>query len=199
MNLKEIASVSGKSGLHKILKPTRNGVILETIDSQKAKHIAGASSKVSILSEISIYTVDKEGNRALEDVMKVLHQKADGKLKIDLKTASNDDLKAMMAEILPDYDSEKVYPSDIKKLFAWYLILVEFCPEVFKEEEKSESTAEAATEEGKELEAAPKAPKAKVAKEPKTATAAKQSVKAPKQNTNTKNVAAKSLPSKRGS
>ncbi|MFQ3575060.1 MAG: DUF5606 domain-containing protein [Cytophagales bacterium] len=201
MNLKEIASVSGKSGLFKILKPTRNGVILETIDSQKTKHVAGASSKVSILSEISIYTTGKEGNKPLEQVMLSLHKKSNGKLSLDPKTASNEEMKALMLEILPDYDAEKVYVSDIKKLISWYLILVSCCPELFKEEEKKEVLAEN-KEDAKEtdsVEASSKPTKAKVAKEPKSVATAKQPTKVAKQNTNTKNVAAKSLPSKRGS
>lgn len=68
MDLKDIAAVSGKSGLYKVLKPTRNGVILESIDEQKTKFIANANTRVSLLKEISIYTDGKEASVPLEDV-----------------------------------------------------------------------------------------------------------------------------------
>ena len=60
MTLKEIASVSGKPGLYKVVKPTRTGIILETIDDQKKKLIANTNSRVSLLKEISLYTTSDE-------------------------------------------------------------------------------------------------------------------------------------------
>ncbi len=69
MDLKDVAAVSGKGGLFKVVKPTRTGVILETIDADKKKLIANASSRVSILKEISLYTTTGEGSVLLEDVL----------------------------------------------------------------------------------------------------------------------------------
>ena len=69
MELSDIASVSGKGGLFKILNPTRTGAILESLDNTKKKLVVGAQSKVSVLSEISIYTTDADGARPLSDVL----------------------------------------------------------------------------------------------------------------------------------
>ena len=73
MDLKDIASVSGKRGLYKVLKPTRSGVILETLDETRKKLVASANSRVSILKEISIYTTGAESSVLLEDVFMKIH------------------------------------------------------------------------------------------------------------------------------
>ena len=74
MDFSEVASVSGKGGLYRVLSPTRTGVILETLDDTKKKMIANMQSKVSILSDISIYTTDEEGAVPLKDVMIKIHK-----------------------------------------------------------------------------------------------------------------------------
>ncbi|MCS6796036.1 MAG: DUF5606 domain-containing protein [Raineya sp.] len=141
MELKEIAAISGKEGLFRILKPARSGVIVETLDSQKRKMAVGVSEKVSILKEISIYTTTQEGTIALEEVLYKMHEKYQGALPIDSK-ASSADLMAFIGEILPEYNSEKVYPSDVKKLVKWYEILFREVPDVLvrKAEEPQENT-----------------------------------------------------------
>lgn len=171
MNLRDIASVSGKSGLFKVLKPTRTGVILESIDNQKSKLVANANSKVSILKEISIYTTSAEGNVMLEDVFVKIHDKHGKSLAITSK-ASNDELKAFLGTIIEDFDRERVYPSDIKKLVNWYTILATSLPEVFdtasdEEQAKEETPVKAETAAPKTKAAKEKpvsAPKAKAAK-----------------------------------
>ncbi|MFN3316138.1 MAG: DUF5606 domain-containing protein [Raineya sp.] len=140
MELKEIAAISGKEGLYRVLKPARNGVIVETLDAQKKKMAVGAAGKVSILKEISIYTTTKEGSVPLQDVLILMHEKHQGTLPLDSK-ANTADLMNFIAELLPDFDSEKVYPSDVKKLVKWYGILVAQAPEVLvKQEESPEQT-----------------------------------------------------------
>src|SRR5688572_7139638 len=112
--LKEIASVSGKGGLFRILKPTRNGVILETIDDKKIKSVANSNERVSILKEISIYTTGDESSKALEDVLKDVHKLFGAELKVSSKS-SDAELRDFMEKVVPDYDVEKVYCSDIRK------------------------------------------------------------------------------------
>ena len=149
MELKEIAAISGKEGLFRVLKPARNGVIVETLDAQKKKMAVGAAGKVSILKEISIYTTTKEGSIALQDVLILIHEKYQGSLPLDSK-ANTADLMNFIAEILPDFDADKVYPSDVKKLVKWYGILVGQAPEVLvKQEEKAEEKVEEAKVEEK--------------------------------------------------
>ncbi|WP_420316243.1 DUF5606 domain-containing protein [Ekhidna sp.] len=138
MDFSDIASVSGKGTLFQIIQPTRTGVILESLDEHKKKMVATMHNKVSILSEISIYTTDAEGAVPLEDVMRKIHIEFDGDTDLD-KNSSPEELKAFLKFVLPDYDEGRVYVSDIKKVVSWYDQLVKQAPEVLvekKEEEK---------------------------------------------------------------
>jgi len=140
MELKEIAAISGKGGLFKILKPTRTGVILEAMDASKAKLVASASQRVSVLSEISIYTHSQEGSEPLEVVLKKIHAEFGNDTGVS-STSSNEELKAFLKHVLPDFDEDRVYTSDIKKLVSWYNILLKEVPELFKTEEVKEKKA----------------------------------------------------------
>lgn len=134
MTLADIATISGKGGLFKILKPSKSGVILESLDETKTKLVATAHHKLSVLNEISIYTTTKEGTVALEDVLKKIHQEFGDDLGLDAN-ADNTELKSFMKAVLPDYDENRVYVSDIKKLVRWYSILRTEAPEVFSQED----------------------------------------------------------------
>jgi hypothetical protein len=143
MNLKDIASISGKPGLFKVIKPTRTGVILETIDEQKSRVVANANNRVSLLQEISIYTTGNDASIPLEKVFSLIYEKYKKSLKVDAKSEPST-LKSFLGEIVPDYDTERVYNSDIKKLVAWYHLLANHLPEVFTavEEDKTSEKAE---------------------------------------------------------
>ncbi len=177
MELKEIAAVSGKGGLYKILKPTRTGVILESMDEAKLKFVAGQSSKVSILDEISIYVHSEEGTILLGEVLRRIYALFPQGLTIDGK-AGGADLQAFMLKVLPDYDSERVYNSDIKKLVVWYGILTKFAPELLKplveEKPAEEPKAEKSAKKGKAKETEDSTEKAEPAKK---VTAAKKPAK----------------------
>lgn len=143
MKFNEIATVSGKPGLYKVLKPTRGGVILESLDGKKSKLVVGANQRVSILGEISMYTMTEEGASPLEEIMKNIDREFNGDLGLDAE-ADADELRAFLKHVLPDYDENKVYPSDIKKLISWYKIIKAEAPEVFEEQdENKESKSEA--------------------------------------------------------
>ncbi|PZX53263.1 DUF5606 family protein [Algoriphagus chordae] len=139
MNFKDLATVAGKPGLFKVLKPSRTGVILESMDAKKTKLVAGMSQRVSILSDISIYTLTEEGAEPLESVMQKIEAEFQGDLGLD---ANPDDteLRAFMKHILPAVDESRVYTSDIKKLITWYKLLRVQAPEVLEKvgEEKPE-------------------------------------------------------------
>ncbi len=151
MEFSDIASVSGKGGLFKIVSPTRTGVILESLDELKKKMVASVHNKVSVLSEISIYTTDSEGAVPLEDVMKKIHKEFDGDTDLD-KNSEADELKSFLKFILPDYDEDRVYTSDIKKLVNWYNLLVVEAPEVFEEKEEKKSEGKAKSKKKEEAE-----------------------------------------------
>lgn len=138
MELSEIASISGKGGLFKVLKPGKSGVLLESLDATKSRIVASATQRLSILSEISIYTTTKEGTVALEDVLKKIHKDFNDDLGVDGNSEANE-LKAFLKSVLPEYDENRVYVSDIKKLVKWYTTLLEQAPEVFIDK-KEEAT-----------------------------------------------------------
>ena len=133
MELKDLASVSGKGGLYRIVKPGKAGMLLESVDESKSKLVVGANTKVSVLEEISIYSRTKEGTIPLGQVIRKIKKDFENDLGVD----SNSDpaeLKAFMKSVLPEYDSERVYVSDIKRLVKWYSIINQFAPEIFLED-----------------------------------------------------------------
>ena len=150
MELSEIASIAGKGGLFKITKPTRSGVIVESLDEQKKKMVASADNRISVLKEISIYTTDQEGSVPLEAVLQKIYEEFGDDPGVN--SASNpEELKAFLKHVIPEYDMNRVYVSDIKKLVSWYNILYKQAPEVLKPEEKAKPSS-TETPEKKEVE-----------------------------------------------
>lgn len=151
MDLKEIASISGKGGLFRIVKPTRTGVIVESLDGKGGRMVASASHRISVLKEISIYTTDAEGSKPLEEIFYTIHKEFGDDPGID-SSSSPEELKAFLQHVLPEYDRERVYPSDIKKLVSWYKALLQYAPEAVQpsEEKTEETTAEETTAKAEE-------------------------------------------------
>ena len=159
MELKDIASVSGKPGLYKIVKTTRTGLVLESLDGKKSRLITGPNNRVSLLHEISVYTVDYDKTIPLQDIFSKIKKEFGEDPGIDSKSEP-DELKAFIAHIVPDYDTERVYVSDMKKLINWYILLLKIAPEVLeaaKEEKVEEKKAEDKT--GSDSEKEPKVKK----------------------------------------
>ncbi|MEP2773436.1 MAG: DUF5606 domain-containing protein [Fulvivirga sp.] len=142
MEYSDIASLTGKGGLFKVLKPTRTGVILESLDDSKQRIAANASQRISVLSDISIYTTDQEGSTPLEDVFKKIHKEFDDDLGVT-PTSDPDELKAFIKHIIPNYDENRVYVSDIKKLIKWYNSIYQHVPELLKEKKKASKAKKA--------------------------------------------------------
>lgn len=140
MTLAEIATISGKGGLFKVVAPTKSGVVLESLDEAKTKVVASASNRLSLLHEISIYTTTKEGTVSLEEVLKKVHTEFGNDLGIDAEADGNE-LRAFLKSVLPDYDESRVYVSDIKKLVKWYQILLKTAPEILTGAEKTDEAA----------------------------------------------------------
>lgn len=171
MTLAEIATVSGKGGLFRIVSPTKSGVILESLDEQKTKLVATTNHRLSLLHEISIYTTTKEGTEPLEAILKKIHSEYGADPGVD-SNADPSELKAFIKSVLPEYDESRVYVSDIKKLVRWYGVLLKYVPEIFEEkkEEAAEPVkAEAESSDGEKpvTEKKPKAEKKESAKKPK--------------------------------
>lgn len=128
MEFKDIASVSGKGGLFKVINPTRTGAVLEGLEDKK-KLVVGMQAKVSVLSDISIYTTDGDGSIPLQEVMIKIHEEFEGDTDLD-KNSDPEELKSFLRHILPAYDEDRVYVSDIKKLVTWYNQLSKLAPEL---------------------------------------------------------------------
>ena len=120
MELKEILAISGQPGLYKyVAQSTRGVIVVSLLDGHRMN--ASASARVSALSDISMFT---EGDDiALADVFTRIYAHTGGKEAISPKSTP-EQLKAAFAEVLPEYDRDRVHVSDIKKCFAWYNILV---------------------------------------------------------------------------
>ncbi|NOT75953.1 MAG: DUF5606 domain-containing protein [Cyclobacteriaceae bacterium] len=138
MELKDLASVSGKGGLYKILKPGNTGVLLESLDEAKSRMVASASNRISLLEEISIYTTTKEGTIPLGDVLKKIKKEFNNDTGVDINSDPSE-LKAFLKSVLPEYDENRVYVSDIKKLVRWYGVILQYAPEILEESKKEES------------------------------------------------------------
>lgn len=120
--LKTILSIAGKPGLYKLVSQGRNMLIVESLMDKKRIPAYG-SEKIISLGDIAMYT-DAE-DVPLSQVLTAVKTKENGQAAtIDLKKASQDELKAYMSEVLPNFDRDRVHVSDIKKLISWYNLLV---------------------------------------------------------------------------
>lgn len=165
MELKEIAAISGKGGLFRVLKPTRSGVIVESMDDSKNKIVAGTNYRISILKEISVYTTSQEGSIPLEEVLFRIKEEFGDDPGVN-SSSDGEELRAFIKHIVPEYDEERVYPSDIKKIVSWYSTLLKQAPEVLekaKEETEKESPKKETPKEEVSSEEKKEKPKAKKA------------------------------------
>lgn len=143
-DLKELAAISGQSGLYRLLKPARHGVLVESLDAKAARSLAPASNKVSLLSEIGIYSQDSDDTVPLTEVFENIYQKHGTSLPVTSKSPEAE-LTSFLAEVLPEYDRDRVYLSDIKKLVTWYSIVSQNLPyEVAAAEAPAAETTEEA-------------------------------------------------------
>ena len=122
MDLSKIVSISGKPGLFQIKSQTIGRIILESLLDGKCVP-AFANDRMSSLEEISIFSVEED--RPLKEVFKGIHDKMGDKVDFDFKKANKDELCAKFLEVMPDYDQDAVYPSDMKKVFQWYQLLMD--------------------------------------------------------------------------
>ncbi len=122
MALDKILSIGGKPGLYKLLTQTRSGFVGESLLDGKRVTV-GIRSNVSVLSEIAIYTLEEEV--PLREVFQKIKEKEGGKKTSVSHKADKIELEEYFFEILPNYDEDRVYASDIKKIVQWYNILLD--------------------------------------------------------------------------
>ncbi|MDC0643042.1 DUF5606 domain-containing protein [Flavobacteriaceae bacterium] len=137
MQLDKIISIAGRPGLFEVHTQTRTGVVATSLADGKRIN-ANARNQVSLLSEINIYGLDKEV--PLHEVLTMIHTKEEGKQCSVKPKAPSDELEAYFFDVFQDYDEDRVYPSDIKKIIQWYNILVEKMPHIFDADPTEEVT-----------------------------------------------------------
>jgi len=118
MDLTQIFSISGKPGLHQLVASAKNGVIVESLETKK-RFIAYSTYKISSLEDITVFTVDED--MPLKEVFNSIGKEVDFK---EIAIPKKDDLKATLKKYVSTFDEDKVYESDIKKMFSWYNLLV---------------------------------------------------------------------------
>ncbi|MDE5902488.1 MAG: DUF5606 domain-containing protein [Muribaculaceae bacterium] len=136
--LRTILSITGKPGLFKIISQGNRMLLVEDIVSKKRMPVH-ARDKVVSLGDIAMYTEGED--KPLGEILDLVYGNMNGE-KIDVKAMDNDGLREKFGEILADFDRERVYPSDIKKLFSWYNILVGAGMTKFTDDEAEENTEE---------------------------------------------------------
>jgi hypothetical protein len=134
MDLKDILAISGQPGLYKFISQGRNAIIVENLETKKRMSAFG-SERVSSLEDISIFTDDED--LPLVDVFRMINEKEGNNPAIDPKSSA-EELKQYIADIVPEYDRDRVYPSDIKKILMWYNLLLKLDMLTFEEEEAKE-------------------------------------------------------------
>lgn len=119
MDLSTILSISGKPGLYKLISQTKTGALVESLLDSK-RYPAFSNEKISSLADISIFTIDDD--ISLQSALQAIYKKENGGECINNK-APESEIIAYMKEVLPNFDEERVYVSDMRKLFSWYNLL----------------------------------------------------------------------------
>ena len=141
MDLKGIVNITGKPGLYKVLSTTKGGVIVEALDGTGKRTVIPGTSKVAALDDISVYTADEQ--EALKDIFRRMKAENVDLSDLDIAKADNAAIIARFETLVPNYDREQVYVSDMRKLMKWYVMLAPLLD--FEAADKAAAEAEAAT------------------------------------------------------
>ena len=151
----EVIALTGSPGLFKVLKTDEKAIIVESLDARRRRQRVSGNMMASKLMDISVYT-SEDDSEPLVNIFQAIEKKFGKELPVT-KKSSKDELMGFLGEVLPDYDAERVYPSNVKKMITWYHLLTELgiafeVPEEEEDEkdEKEESEpaeAEASAEE----------------------------------------------------
>lgn len=140
MSLDKVLSIGGKPGLYKLIAQTRGGFVAESLIDNKRISVS-VQNNVSILSEIAIYTLTEEV--PLKQVLESIKEKENGKESSVKPKDGKDKLEEYFFNVLPDYDEDRVYASDIKKIIQWYNLLQKYDMLNFLDsEEKSDTSSD---------------------------------------------------------
>ena len=170
IDLTGIIAISGQPGLYKVVAQSKNGIIVESLADKKRTAVS-ATAKVSSLEDISMFTTSDD--KPVAEIMKSIYDKEKGGASIDAK-ADDKTVVAYFAAVLPDYDKDRVYTSNMRKLFTWYNGLHSTGNLKLKEEEKAEDSAEKKVKVPTEKKAAAKKTNTKAEPKAKTSVGVKK-------------------------
>ncbi len=147
MEFKDVVAVSGIGGLFEMISQRPDGMLIQPIGSNKKKFVSNRIHTFSPLDKIGIYTLDGD-SLPLEDVMRNIHKDVEAGGEVPKANSKSNELKAFFNRVMEDYDDERVYVSDIKKVIKWYAILAEYglITEPTEEETEEDNEAEASSE-----------------------------------------------------
>ncbi len=146
--IKDVVAITGAPGLYQVVKADDKAIVVESIDAQRKRQMIKGNMMVSKLVDISIYTT--QDSEPLQTILQNIHAKYGKELPVT-KKSSGKALLEFLESVLPDYDEERVYASNVKKLVAWYKILMEYEVDLSSEEEDgTESSEEDKTSESEE-------------------------------------------------
>ena len=145
MDLSKILVISGKAGLYELVSQTKGGAIVESLTDHKRFPVF-KNDRISSLNEISIFT--EEEDKPLREIMQDIFKKETEKaIPLDIKKAANNEIFAYFKEVLPNYDTERVHASDVKKILNWYNLLIAGGKiDLSQSEEESQTETEEKTE-----------------------------------------------------
>lgn len=145
ISIKDVVALTGAPGLHQVVKADDRAVVIESIDDKKKRQLVKGNMMVSKLMDISIYT--EEESEPLVNILKTIKEKYGAQLPVS-KKSSKDELMDFLEAVLPTFDRERVYPSNIKKLVSWYEVILAHDIDLEVEtEEEGQGTEGAAKEE----------------------------------------------------
>lgn len=146
MTLREVATISGKSGLFKVIKPTWNGVVVEPINEKPVRTVVPSSSRISILGEITLYTTSVEETFRLDELLYKIYAEEGENITVD-PNSEGSLLHEFLGKHLPEYDRDRVYTSDIKKIVTWYHTLCKLAPQALTKPEPETKSEEISSSE----------------------------------------------------
>lgn len=149
IEIKDIVSLTGVPGLHRIVKADDRAIIVESLDERKRRQMVRGNMMASKLTDVSIYTTDE--SEPLVTILKSISEKYGDELPVT-KKSKNDELMSFLQSVLPDLDNERVYPSNVKKLLGWYKVIRAFEVDLSWDPEGEEAEGETAKEEASETE-----------------------------------------------
>ncbi|WNJ19437.1 DUF5606 domain-containing protein [Pontibacter sp. G13] len=144
IEIKDVVALTGAPGLYRVVKADDRAIVVESMDEAKRRQLVKGNMMVSKVVDISIYT--ETDSEPLVNVFKAIQDKYGEELPVT-KKSNKDQLMGFLGDVLPDFDGERVYPSNVKKLISWYKILLAYGVKFELPEEEGEAEAAESTEE----------------------------------------------------